>query len=156
MYKMAGLARALLAGTGLALCGSALAQVGITAVPGDTAPITVAYPTAAPAATQRFGPFEDARFGPLVNTDRVGVYGMSAGGLTALLLAGADWNLANLLRHCAAHLDDDAGLCLFGRPSADADAQRTRAYWGPPPPGDLPRDLRTIRYLRMAPGLVES
>ena len=50
----------------------------------------------------------DVRFGPLVNTDKVGVYGMSAGGLTALLLAGADWNLATVFRHCAAHATDDA------------------------------------------------
>ena len=77
----------------------------------------------------------DARFGPLVNTDRVGVYGMSAGGLTALLLAGADWSVAALLRHCAAHVADDAGLCLFGRPSTEADAQRIGIYTGPLPPG---------------------
>src|SRR5437868_2095530 len=42
----------------LALCGSALAQVGITGVPGDTAPITVVYPTSTPTTIQRLGPFE--------------------------------------------------------------------------------------------------
>jgi predicted dienelactone hydrolase len=201
----------------LVLCGNAFAQVGITGIPGDTAPITVVYPTAAPTTVQRLGPFEidaaldapaqrgngrlvmishgsrdwvmtnfllastlahagfvvaipehrgdnwretgdsgpeswkrrpreisraidavsrDVRFGPLVNTDKVGVYGMSAGGLTALLLAGADWNLATFFRHCAAHATDDASLCLNGRPSAaEADAQRMRAYSGPLPQG---------------------
>lgn len=174
---------------GLALCTSGLAQVGITGVQGESAPITVVYPTATPAATLRLGPFEieaaldapprrgngrlvmishgsrdwimtnfllastlaragfvvaipehrgdnwretgdagpvawkrrpgeisraidalgrDARFGSLLNTDKAGVYGMSAGGLTALLLAGADWNLAAFFRHCAAHAVDDA------------------------------------------------
>jgi predicted dienelactone hydrolase len=208
------------------LCGNAFAQVGVTGIPGDTAPITVVYPTAAPTTVLRLGPFEidaaldalarrgngrlvmishgsrdwvmtnfllastlaragfvvaipehrgdnwretddagpeswkrrpteisraidavsrDVRFGPLVNTDKVGVYGMSAGGLTALLLAGADWNLATVFRHCAAHATDDASLCLNGRPSAaEADAQRMRAYSGPLPPGaeDLQAGMR--------------
>jgi predicted dienelactone hydrolase len=210
LYEIAGFAASLV------LCGNALAQVGITGVPGETTPITVVYPTATPTAVLRLGPFEidaaldappqrgngrlvmishgsrdwimtnfllastlaragfvvaipehrgdnwreigdagpvawkrrpaeisraidavsrDARFGPLVNTDRVGVYGMSAGGLTALLLAGADWNLAAVYRHCAAHAVEDAALCLSGRPSAEADAQLMREYSGPLPPG---------------------
>jgi predicted dienelactone hydrolase len=210
LYRIASFA------AGLALCGGALAQVGITGVPGDSAPITVVYPTAAPITTLRLGPFEieatldapaqlgngrlvtishgsrdwvmtnfllastlaragfvvaipehrgdnwretgdagpvawkrrpaeisraidavsrDARFGPLLNTDKVGVYGMSAGGLTALLLAGADWNLAAFHRHCAAHAAEDAALCLSVRPSAEADAQLMREYSGPLPPG---------------------
>jgi len=201
---------------GLALCGSALAQVGITGVPGDTAPITVVYPAMTHATILRLGPFEleaaldappqrgngrlvmishgsrdwvmtnflmastlaragfvvaipehrgdnwheigdagpvawnrrpaeisraidaisrDTRFGPLVNTDRIGIYGMSAGGLTALLLAGADWTLAAFLHHCAAHATEDAALCLSGRPSAEADARLMREYAGPLPPG---------------------
>ena len=36
----------------------------------------------------------DARFGPLLALDKVGMYGMSAGGHTALSLAGGRWSQA--------------------------------------------------------------
>jgi predicted dienelactone hydrolase len=54
----------------------------------------------------------DARFAPLVATDRVGVWGMSAGGHTALTLAGGRWSPAALMKHCDAHLDDDFPSCV--------------------------------------------
>ena len=54
---------------------------------------------------------QDARFAPLVDAQRVGVWGMSAGGHTALALAGGRWSPAQLLRHCEAHLADDFALC---------------------------------------------
>jgi predicted dienelactone hydrolase len=54
----------------------------------------------------------DARFGPILDTDRVGVYGTSAGGLTALTLAGARWSPANFMRHCLAHMRDDFPGCV--------------------------------------------
>jgi predicted dienelactone hydrolase len=54
---------------------------------------------------------QDARFAPLVDVQRVGVWGMSAGGHTALALAGGRWSPAQLLRHCEAHLADDFALC---------------------------------------------
>jgi predicted dienelactone hydrolase len=41
----------------------------------------------------------DARLGPLLTLDKVGMYGMSAGGHTALVLAGGRWSPAHLLRH---------------------------------------------------------
>ena len=57
-----------------------------------------------------YGPFEvsraidaitqDARFAPLVDAQRVGLWGMSAGGHTALTLAGGRWSPARLLAHC--------------------------------------------------------
>jgi predicted dienelactone hydrolase len=53
----------------------------------------------------------DARFAPLLKLDRVGVYGMSAGGHTALSLAGGRWSPAGVKRHCEAHIDDDFQFC---------------------------------------------
>ena len=54
----------------------------------------------------------DVRFGPMLDLDRVGVYGTSAGGLTALTLAGARWSPANFMRHCLAHMEDDFPACV--------------------------------------------
>lgn len=54
----------------------------------------------------------DARFGPLLDFNHVGVYGMSAGGLTALTLAGARWSPALLNAHCQAHLAQDFPACV--------------------------------------------
>ena len=54
---------------------------------------------------------QDARFAPLVDTQRVGMWGMSAGGHTALALAGGRWSPARLLAHCEAHLADDFAAC---------------------------------------------
>jgi predicted dienelactone hydrolase len=55
---------------------------------------------------------KDARFASLVAFDKVGMYGMSAGGHTALSLAGGTWSPGNLLRHCEAHIDDDFPSCV--------------------------------------------
>jgi len=54
----------------------------------------------------------DPRFAPLVSLDRVGVYGMSAGGHTALSLAGGRWSPAGFARHCEAHIDEDFPACV--------------------------------------------
>jgi predicted dienelactone hydrolase len=54
----------------------------------------------------------DARFAPLLDLRHVGVYGMSAGGLTALTLAGARWSPALLDAHCQAHLAEDFPACV--------------------------------------------
>jgi predicted dienelactone hydrolase len=60
--------------------------------------------------------------------DRVGVHGMSAGGVTALSLAGAQWRLATLLRHCGAHLDDDIGFCFNGALDPASQAERRDGF----------------------------
>ena len=57
---------------------------------------------------------QDPVLAPLVDTRRVGVHGMSAGGVTGLTLAGAQWRMLNLIQHCAQHLDEDIGFCLNG------------------------------------------
>ena len=57
---------------------------------------------------------QDPVLATLVNTQRVGLHGMSAGGVTGLVLAGAQWRLLNVVQHCAQHLDEDIGFCLNG------------------------------------------
>lgn len=56
----------------------------------------------------------DPAMGPQVRTDKVGVHGMSAGGVTALALAGGQWRMLNVIRHCSALLEQDIGFCLNG------------------------------------------
>lgn len=53
----------------------------------------------------------DPRFAPLFDPKRVRVFGMSAGGHTALTLAGGRWSRARLLEHCEAHLQQDFAGC---------------------------------------------
>jgi len=54
----------------------------------------------------------DARFAPLLQLDRVGMYGMSAGGHTALSLAGGRWSPAAFKQHCEADLENDFQSCV--------------------------------------------
>ncbi|KQX18979.1 alpha/beta hydrolase family protein [Variovorax sp. Root434] len=54
----------------------------------------------------------DPRFAPLLRLDRVGMYGMSAGGHTALSLAGGRWSPAAFARHCEADLVNDFQSCV--------------------------------------------
>ena len=54
----------------------------------------------------------DARFSPLVTLERVGIYGMSAGGHTALSMAGGAWSPGNFERHCEAHIAEDFNACV--------------------------------------------
>lgn len=54
----------------------------------------------------------DARFAPLLQLDRVGVHGMSAGGHTALSMAGGRWSPGHFKRHCDAHLAADFQSCV--------------------------------------------
>jgi predicted dienelactone hydrolase len=55
----------------------------------------------------------DARFAPLLDLHRVGVSGMSAGGLTALTFAGAQWSPARWMQHCQTHLREDFAGCTL-------------------------------------------
>jgi predicted dienelactone hydrolase len=74
----------------------------------------------------------DARFGPLLAADKVGVWGMSAGGMTALVHAGGRWSPAAFLRHCEAHLAQDFPACAgYARLRGDAsDVERLAAASG--------------------------
>jgi predicted dienelactone hydrolase len=55
---------------------------------------------------------QDSRFAPLLSLDKVGMYGMSAGGHTALSLAGGRWSPATFTQHCNAHIADDFPACV--------------------------------------------
>ena len=52
------------------------------------------------------------RFSGLLALDRVGLYGMSAGGHTALSLAGGRWSPQRFLQHCQAHIAEDFPACV--------------------------------------------
>lgn len=54
----------------------------------------------------------DPRFAPHLVLDRVGMYGMSAGGHTALAIAGGRWSPAGFARHCAENLAEDFNTCV--------------------------------------------
>jgi len=54
----------------------------------------------------------DPRFAPLLQADRVGMYGMSAGGHTALSLAGGAWSPARFKQHCDESLAADFYACV--------------------------------------------
>jgi predicted dienelactone hydrolase len=55
---------------------------------------------------------QDPRFGPILRLDKVGMYGMSAGGHTALSLAGGRWSPARFKEHCEAHIREDFQSCV--------------------------------------------
>jgi predicted dienelactone hydrolase len=55
---------------------------------------------------------QDPRFRPLLALDRVGMYGMSAGGHTALSLAGGRWSPARFTQHCESDIKDDFQACV--------------------------------------------
>ena len=52
------------------------------------------------------------RFAPLLRLDKVGMYGISAGGHTALSLAGGRWSPAAFKRHCEDNLTSDFQFCV--------------------------------------------
>nr|WP_229262919.1 dienelactone hydrolase [Duganella radicis] len=54
----------------------------------------------------------DPRFAPLLDLSKVGMYGMSAGGHTALSMAGGRWSPARFKQHCEAHLEEDFQSCV--------------------------------------------
>ncbi|MFL6649643.1 MAG: alpha/beta hydrolase family protein [Sulfurifustaceae bacterium] len=54
----------------------------------------------------------DPRFAALLALDKVGMYGMSAGGHTALTLAGGRWSPKRLKEHCEAHIAETFNTCV--------------------------------------------
>jgi predicted dienelactone hydrolase len=71
----------------------------------------------------------DARFAPLLKLDKVGMYGMSAGGHTALVIAGGRWSPAYLARHCQAHIAADFQSCAGLATSLRGDAFDSVKIW---------------------------
>lgn len=70
----------------------------------------------------------DPQWGAHLALDRVGVHGMSAGGVTGLSLAGAVWRALNLIQHCLEHGEDDVGFCLQGATTPDQRAARLASF----------------------------
>lgn len=54
----------------------------------------------------------DPRFAPILRLNKVGLYGMSAGGHTALTLAGGQWSPALFTQHCEANIAQDFPACV--------------------------------------------
>ena len=89
----------------------------------------------------------DPSWQPLLQLDKVGVHGMSAGGVTALSLAGAQWRLLNLVQHCLAHVDADQGFCFNGLAEPQAQAARRAVYERARgvPEAFLPANMRVLQ-----------
>lgn len=64
----------------------------------------------------------------LLQLDRVGVHGMSAGGTTGLQLAGAQWTMLTMVRHCLAESLADEGFCFNGAIDPARRAARAARY----------------------------
>jgi predicted dienelactone hydrolase len=54
----------------------------------------------------------DPQWGARLNLKQVGLYGMSAGGHTALTLAGGRWSSGNFMRHCLENMESDFNACV--------------------------------------------
>lgn len=70
----------------------------------------------------------DPAWGSRLRFDRIGVHGESAGGLTALALAGGRWRMLDLVRHCLEHGEEDFGFCYAGLPATEQQAARRARY----------------------------
>jgi predicted dienelactone hydrolase len=64
----------------------------------------------------------------LLQLDKVGVHGMSAGGVTGLALAGAQWRTLNLVQHCNRVQEADIGFCFQGAASGKAREERAANF----------------------------
>ncbi|MGF6214373.1 alpha/beta hydrolase family protein [Comamonas sp. 4034] len=73
----------------------------------------------------------DNRFSPHAHPDRIGMIGYSAGGYTALVLAGAKPDLALAAAYCKAEAGNDPGSCGFAR---DALTQEPKIWQAPARP----------------------
>jgi predicted dienelactone hydrolase len=71
---------------------------------------------------------QDPNWSARLDLSQVGVHGMSAGGVTGLSLAGGQWRLLNLVRHCSEHMDSDAGFCFNGANDGAARAARQQNF----------------------------
>jgi predicted dienelactone hydrolase len=54
----------------------------------------------------------DAQWSSRLNLKQVGLYGMSAGGHTALTLAGGRWSSGHFMRHCLENMERDFNACV--------------------------------------------
>jgi predicted dienelactone hydrolase len=88
---------------------------------------------------------KDAMWSRLFDPTKVGVHGMSAGGATALTVAGAQWNMLTMIRHCGKNVDEDIGFCLNGvanDPTAQLKRRKQFADGASAPVTYLPDELK--------------
>jgi predicted dienelactone hydrolase len=89
----------------------------------------------------------DPQFGSLFDASKVGVHGMSAGGGTALMVAGAKWNMLTMIQHCGRNLDEDLGFCLNGTGDDKVAQIKRRLQYqagAMAPEAYLPAELKTL------------
>jgi predicted dienelactone hydrolase len=89
----------------------------------------------------------DPLFGSLFVASKVGVHGMSAGGGTALTVAGGKWNMLTMIQHCGKNLDEDLGFCLSGVGKDKLAQIKRRAQYmsgAIAPEAFLPAELKTL------------
>lgn len=89
---------------------------------------------------------KDPMWSARLDLSRVGVHGMSAGGVTGISLAGGQWRTINLARHCNAHAKVDESFCFQGAKDGAARAERQANYDRARyvPDFFLPADLKTL------------
>ena len=71
---------------------------------------------------------KDPKWSARLDLSQVGVHGMSAGGVTGISLAGGQWRMLNLVRHCQTHLKADESFCFQGAKDGAARAERQAGY----------------------------
>jgi predicted dienelactone hydrolase len=71
---------------------------------------------------------KDPKWSARLDLSKVGVHGMSAGGVTGISLAGGQWRMLNLVRHCQAHPKADESFCFQGAKDGPARAERQAQY----------------------------
>jgi predicted dienelactone hydrolase len=88
----------------------------------------------------------DPYWAPRINFDRIGVHGMSAGGVTALSLAGGQWSMLHLIRHCNKNMEADLGFCFAGAKEGAAYDNRKLNFESAQgvPDDHLPDSLKTL------------
>ncbi len=72
---------------------------------------------------------------PLIDANRIGFVGHSAGGFTGAALIGATPSLANTMRHCAANYDADPWFCRMSGSKEKAIENARNAEYIPAVPG---------------------
>ena len=70
----------------------------------------------------------DPQWSKRLDLTKVGVHGMSAGGVTGLSLAGAQWRMLDLIKHCNANLQADIAFCFNGATQPAQQAERLAGY----------------------------
>ena len=75
---------------------------------------------------------QHAYWGSKIDTKAVAVHGMSAGGATAMMMAGAQWSIKELSIHCHNNLEHDLDFCLYGtKSSPEEQLARKQSFQAP-------------------------